>query len=146
MENGMQGTFERFEQITFPGLTAGVSDSLVRTSALPENSWDSAEKEAACFSQLCELYKTQKKKIDPHTYLLRTLKTYLVLMEERTSLNFSLRWTKLGMIQNGRFSIPLISECRKTGNGCSLWDIIEENAEPKYFLSMEQIEKIMWNR
>lgn len=88
----------------------------------------------------------QKKKIDPHTYLLRTLKTYLVLMEERTSLNFSLRWTKLGMMQNGRFSIPLISECRKTGKGCSLWDIIEENADPKYFLSMEQMEKIMWNR
>ena len=49
MENGMQGTSERFEQITFPGLTAGVSDSPVRTSALPENSWDSAEKEAVCF-------------------------------------------------------------------------------------------------
>ena len=50
MENGMQGTSERFEQITFPGLTVGVSDSLVRTSALPENSWDSAEKEAACYA------------------------------------------------------------------------------------------------
>lgn len=86
MENGMQGTSERFEQLTFLGLSAGVSDSPVRTSALPENSWDFGGNEAVCFSQLCELYKTQKKKIGPHTYLLRTLKTYLVLMEERAEM------------------------------------------------------------
>lgn len=142
----MQETSERFEQMTFPWLIVGVSDSPVRTSALPESSWDSMEKEAVCFSQLCELYRTQKKKIAPHTYLLRTLKTFLVLMEERTSLNFSLRWMKLGMMRNGRFSIPQTLAFRKAGKECSLWDIIEENADQKYFLSMEQMGKIMWNR
>lgn len=68
MENGMQGTSERFEQITFPGLSAGVSDSPVRTSALPENSWDFGGNEAVCFFAVMRIIQDTKEEDRP-TYL-----------------------------------------------------------------------------
>ena len=143
MENGMQMTLDGFSPRTYRKQTAGVSDSPVRTSALPESSLALTEQEAACFSELCALCKTSKKKIDPHTYSLRTLKTYLALMGERTSLNFSLKWTKVGTMQNGKLStLPITS--RKTGKEFSLSDILEGEVPQKYFLSKEQTEKIVF--
>ena len=61
-----------------------------------------------------------------------------------TSLNFSLNWMKSGTMQNGSFSTQKISECRKTGKGCSLSDILEDEVPEKYFLSMEQVQKIVF--
>lgn len=136
MENGLQMTLEGFSPRTYRKQTAGVSDSPVRTSALPESSLALTEQEAAYFSELLDLCKTSKKRIDPHTYLLRTLKTYLALMGERTSLNFSLRWTKAGTMQNGRLSTLPIT-FRKTEKEFSLLDILEGEVPQKYFLSKE---------
>ena len=106
-------------------------------------SLDSRDREAVYFSELSALFKTSKKKIDPHIFSLRTLKTYLVLMEERTSLNFSLRWTKAGTMRNGRLSILPITS-RRTGSGYSLLDILEDEVPSRYFLSKEQTEKILF--
>lgn len=61
-----------------------------------------------------------------------------------TSLNFSLNWMKSGTMQNGSFSTQKISECRKTGKGCLLSDILEDEVPEKYFLSMEQVQKIVF--
>lgn len=49
-----------------------------------------------------------------------------------------------GMMQNGRCSTPKISECHKTGKGASLSDILEGEVPQKYFLSKEQMEKIVF--
>ena len=49
-----------------------------------------------------------------------------------------------GMMQNGRFSIPKISECHRTGKDVLLSDILEVEAPQKYFLSKEQTEKIVF--
>lgn len=143
MENGTQMTLEGFSPRTYRKQTAGVSDSPVRTSALPESSLALTEQEAAYFSELCALCKTSKKRIDPHTYSLKTLKTYLALMEERTSLSFSLRWTKSGTMQNGKLSILPITSHR-TEKEFSLSDILEGEVPQKYFLSKEQTEKIVF--
>lgn len=143
MENGLQMTLGGFSPRTSRKQTVGVSDSPVRTSALPENSLALTEQEAAYFSELSDLCKTSKKKIDPHTYSLRTLKTYLALMGERTSLSFSLRWTKVGTMQSGKLStLPITSH--KTGKEFSLSDILEGEVPQKYFLSKEQTEKIVF--
>ena len=48
-----------------------------------------------------------------------------------------------GTTLNGRYSILKTSECRKTGKGCTLSDILEPKAPEKYFLSRQQMEKIV---
>ena len=47
-------------------------------------------------------------------------------------------------MQNGRCSTLKISECRKTENDVSLLDILETEVPQKYFLLMEQTEKIVF--
>lgn len=79
MENGTQMTLDQFVPMKSQVQTVGVSDFPVRTSVSPESKKDSTDTVHLCFSQLQGLLETSKKKIDPSTYLLRTLKTYLVL-------------------------------------------------------------------
>lgn len=112
-------------------------------SSRQENSSASKVNVQVYFSQLQDLLGIQKKKIDPSIYLLRTLKTYLVLMEDATSLNFSLSWMKSGMMQNGKFSILKTSEFHKIGKECSLSDILEEEVDEKYFLSEEITKRLV---
>ncbi|GKH02073.1 hypothetical protein CE91St54_66570 [Hungatella hathewayi] len=142
MESGTQMTLEQWKPEACPVQIAGVSDSLVRISPLQENNSVFQEDVQVCFSQLQDLLKTSKKKIDPECYLLRTLKTYLVLIEGLILPNFSLNWTKSGTMQNGVFLTPKILEYRRTGKECSLLDILEEEVDEKYFLSEKQTEYI----
>lgn len=144
MENGTQMTLDPLIQETSQKQTVGVSDSRVRTSQWQENNLDSTDIVQVCFSQLQNLLENSRKKIDPSTYLLRTLKTYLVLMQDLTLPNFSLNWTKLGMMQSGKFLTLKTSEYLKTENDVLLLDILEGEAPHKYFLSREQMEKIIF--
>lgn len=144
MENGTQMTLEECMPETFQKPTAGASDSLVRTYPLQENKSDFKETVQACFSELCTLSDSSKKKINPLTFSLRTLKICLVLMEDGISPDCSLKWIGQGMMQNGRCSTPKISEYRKTGKDVLLSDILEGEVPQKYFLSKEQTEKIVF--
>ena len=96
MENGMQMTFEECMPETFQKQIAGVSDSHVRTSPLQENKLDFKETVQACFSELCTLSDNSKKKINPLTFSLRTLRICLVLMEDGISPDCSLKWSRGG--------------------------------------------------
>lgn len=92
MENGMQMTLEGCMPETFQKQIAGASDSHVRTSPLQENSLDFKGTVQVCFSELCTLSDNSKKKIDPLTFSLRTLRICLVLMEDGISPDCSLKW------------------------------------------------------
>lgn len=48
-----------------------------------------------------------------------------------------------GMNANGRYLTAKTSACRRTGKECSLSDILEESVDEKYFLSQQQVEKIL---
>ena len=144
MENGMQMTFEECMPEAFQKQIAGVSDSLVRTYPLQESKPDFKEIVQACFSELCTLSDSSKKKINPLTFSLRTLKICLVLMEDGISPDCSLKWIGQGMMQNGKCSTPKILECHKTGKDVLLLDILEAEVPQKYFLSKEQTEKIVF--
>ena len=85
MENGMQMTLEECMPETFRKQIAGASDSLARISQLPENNLDFKETVQACFLELCTLSDNSKKKINPLTFSLRTLRICLVLMEDGIS-------------------------------------------------------------
>lgn len=94
MENGTQMTLEEYMPETFQKQIAGVLDSHVKTSPLQENSLDFKGTVQACFSELCTLSDNSKKKIDPLTFSLRTLKICLVLMEDGISPDCSLKWSR----------------------------------------------------
>ena len=96
MENGMQMTLEGCMPETFQKQIAGASDSHVRTSPLQENSLDFKGTVQVCFSELCTLSDNSKKKIDPLTFSLRTLRMCLVLMEDGISPDCSLKWSRGG--------------------------------------------------
>ena len=97
MENGMQMTLEECMPETFQKQIAGVSDFHVRTSPSQENSLDFKETVQACFSELCTLSDSSKKKINPLTFSLRTLRICLVLMEDGISPDCSLKWSRGGV-------------------------------------------------
>ena len=144
MENGTQMTFEECMPETFQKLTVGVSDSHAKISQSQENRSDFKETVQACFSELCTLSDSSKKKINPLTFSLRTLKICLVLMEDGISPDCSLKWSRRGMMQNGKCSTPKILESHKIEKGASLSDILEGEVPQKYFLSKEQTEKIVF--
>ena len=144
MENGMQMTLEECTPEIFQKPTAGASDFHAKISQSQESKPDFKETVQACFSELCTLSDSSKKKIDPLTFSLRTLKICLVLMEDGISPDCSLKWSSGGMMQNGRCSTPKISECHKTGKDVLLSDILEGEVPQKYFLSKEQTEKIVF--
>lgn len=89
----MQMTLEGCMPETFQKQIAGDLDSHVRTSPLQENSLDFKGTVQACFSELCTLSDNSKKKIDPLTFSLRTLRICLVLMEDGISPDCSLKWS-----------------------------------------------------
>lgn len=77
-------------------LQTGQSSTTVKTSLLQENSLDFKETVQACFSELCTLSDSSKKKINPLTFSLRTLKICLALMEDGISPDCSLKWSRGG--------------------------------------------------
>lgn len=96
MESGTQMTLEEYMPETFQEQIAGVSDSRAKTSQLQENSLDFKGTVQACFLELCTLSDNSKKKIDPLTFSLRTLRICLVLMEDGISPDCSLKWSRGG--------------------------------------------------
>jgi len=146
MENGTQMTCEQSERQKCHTQTAGASDSHAKTSAWPESSLDSKETDQAFFSKLCDSLMSGKR-VDlsrPDTFSLRTLKTFLASHEDSISPKSSLRWMKEGTMQNGVCSTRKSLEYHRIGNDVSLSDILEENVPKQYFLSAEQMQRIVW--
>lgn len=96
MENGTQMTLEECVPMIFPKQTVGASDSHAKTSQLQESNLDFKETVQACFSELCTLSDSSKKKINPLTFSLRTLRICLALMEDGISPDCSLKWSRGG--------------------------------------------------
>lgn len=96
MENGTQMTLEECVPMISQKQTVGASDSLAKISQLPESNLDFKETVQACFSELCTLSDSSKKKINPLTFSLRTLRICLVLMEDGISPGCSLKWSRGG--------------------------------------------------
>mgnify|MGYP002794214058 CR=1 FL=1 len=96
MESGTQMTLGEYMPETFQKQIAGVSDSHVKTSLLQESNLGFKETVQACFSELCTLSDNSKKKINPLTFSLRTLRICLVLMEDGISPDCSLKWSRGG--------------------------------------------------
>lgn len=99
-------------------------------------------KRSSLFLRLQNLSEKSKKKINPLTYSLKTLKICLASITESTFSKFSLNWTKSGTMSNGTFS-TLPTSSLKTENEYLLSDILEADVPQKYFLSPETVKRLM---
>ena len=144
MENGTQMMFEELSQAIYHEQNVGVSDFPVRTLASQENNTDLKEIAQVCFSELQTLLNSSKKKIDPTRYSLKMFAIYFLLIEDSTSQDFSLSWTRSGTMRSGKLSTRNTTVYHKTESECSLLDILEDEVDEKYFLSREQAEKIVF--
>ena len=82
---------------------------------------------------------------NPVIYCSKTSKVYSITPGGRLSQPSSIRWGNWGIGGNTRYLTARISECPKTENECSLLDILEESPEEKYFLSQDQVDKLLQN-
>lgn len=82
---------------------------------------------------------------NPSIFSLKTSKDSSTTMEETPSKQSSERLMNWGMMRNGKFVTAKISESHKTGNVCSLSDILEENVPETFFLSSEKMQNLMIN-
>ena len=142
MENGMKMMFEQLELPICQLQTAGHSVHHAKISASLEEEQDLKVSEAVLCEKFLESWKKQKKQISPNGLSMKMLKECCLQAEDSTSCQSSLKWTDLGTMQNGRLSIQ-DGMFRKIGSAYTLSDIIEEDADPKYFLSREMAEKIV---
>ena len=145
MVNGTQMTLDEFTQETFREQTVGASDSLAKTSVLPEGSEEFKRIAQDSFSELCILLDSSKKKRSLNGYSSRMLRICFQLMADGISPGFSVAWTRVGTMRSGRFSTVMNSEYHRTGRGASLSDILEDETDIKYYLSAEQINRIVWS-
>ena len=101
---------------------------------------------SSLFFTVTRLIRDTKEENRPKYLFIENVKTYLVLMEDSTSSNLSLKWMKSGTMWNGKFSIPKITESHRTEKECSLLDILEEEVPEKYFLSKETQKRLLMKK
>lgn len=75
---------------------------------------------------------------------LRTSKGYSVTTKGKLLKSLSLRLMNWGMTANGKCLTANISDSHKTGSEYTLLDILEENPDPKYFLSKERTKNLVY--
>ncbi|ARU13200.1 DNA methyltransferase [Streptococcus phage P0095] len=71
-------------------------------------------------------------------YSSRTSRGLLAMIKGTPLRQSSDHWMSWGMMSNGKCLTARILESPKTENECSLSDILEEQVEDKYFLSLKQ--------
>ena len=120
-------------------LISSVVDFLASLSQLLEKDEDLKTPEALSFLNSQGFCETK----NPNILYSKTLKAYLTTTVEELS-QLSLKFSPtLGIRCNGRFLILSSLEYLKTGKGCTLLDVMEQNVPEKYFLSQAAIQRIL---
>ena len=123
------------------------ADSRVRTFLYLAGNEGLQASEALSFLKSLDSSKARLPKIDPNGLSLKMLKICSPLIEGGTLRPFSIRWPKSAIISNTDCSIQSISAPLKIESECSLSlaDILEPDADPKYFLSPQAVAKLLSN-
>ena len=89
-----------------------------------------------------ELYSLKSQGLLPYSnlsiYSSRTSRGLLAMIKGIPLRQSSDRWMNWGMMSNGKYLTAKILEYHKTEKGATLSDILEEQVEEKYFLSLKQ--------
>lgn len=139
--NPTGGTLEMFPLQTFQTPTSSLEDSLVRLFQSQGSEQDSPWRTPEGLSLLRCLDSLGIKEY--RTSSLRMSKDSSTTTRDAHSKSSSKSWMTWGMTVNGNCLTAKISESRNTESACSLSEILEENPDPKYFLSDEQTEKML---
>ncbi len=135
----IQDQLEMFSSKTFLRMSFSLVGFLAKVSRLLESEEDFKIREALCFLKSLELSMIE----NLHIYSLRTSKDSSAMIRAiplRQSSQPLMNW---GMTVNGRCVTASISEFRKTGKESILSDILEENPDQKYFLSIQKQKQIL---
>lgn len=143
----MQPTSQKSPQQNSPEQTCGQRDSRVRIFQSAAVSGGLTEQEADSFLHLLNSSKAKVLKIDPHGLSLKMLRISYPFIKDGTLRPYSIRWPHSAIISSTDFSIQSISAPHKIVSECmlSLDDILEPDADPKYFLSPQAVAKLLSN-
>jgi len=130
-ENYMKGTSQQLIPTTSPTMTSWLADFLAKHSALQVSEQDSVTLGELCFLKSQGFSTTT----DPNVFYSKMSKAYYLTTLEKLSKQYLKFSPTLGIELNGRYLILKTSEFHRTGNECSLSDILESEVEDKYFLS-----------
>lgn len=135
-----QETLELFSPATSQTPTSYAADSRARLSALLESDLDSRQKtlEVLYFLKSVGFSETNEYLM----FSLKTSKDSSTTMGEEPLLSSSQVLMNWGTTFNGKLLTAKISESRKIGSGYSLSDILEDDPDPKYFLSDSAFQKM----
>ena len=133
---------EQFTLMTSPTPTYSSEDFHARLLALLESEQDLGQKIHAVLSFLKSAASYLVS--ESHVYSLRMLKDSLVTMGGEPLELSSQVWMNWGMTSNGNVLTAKILESRKVERGYSLLDILEANPDPKYFLSEDAIQRMVF--
>ena len=138
----MQPTSQKSPPQISPEQTCGQEDSRVRIFRSLAASEGLTEQEVDSFLHLLNSSKAKVLKLS-----LKMLRISYPFMEDGTLRPFSIRWPHSATISNTDCSIQSISAPLKIESECSLSlaDILEPDADPKYFLSPQAVAKLLSN-
>ena len=102
------------------------------------------ETDQALYEKFLDSWKNKKSKTGLNGLSMKMLRECFLQTEDSTIYRSSLKWTDSGTIANGRISTQN-GMSRKTGSAYTLSDILEDTVDQKYFLSREQMEKIVFS-
>lgn len=141
--NQTDKTLELFPQATSQAQTCFAVDSRARLSQLQESALDSQLKtlEVLSFLKSVGFSKTNEYRM----FSLKTSKDCSTTTTEEPLLSSSQVLMNWGTTFNGKLLTAKILESRSIGKGYLLSDILEENPDPKYFLSDSALQR-MFNR
>lgn len=140
------GTDKTYEQLTLGSFlepTSGALEHLAKTSALQDTEPDLKGIEAVSLDKYLALSNKPLQKCDPNGLSMRMLRACFLVTEDEIISQFSPKWTELGTMCAGRISTASGSYHR-TGSEFILLDVLEPKVDAKYFLSKEQMEKIVF--
>ena len=153
----MQPTSQKSPPQISPEQTCGQEDSRVRIFRSLAASEGLTEQEVDSFLHLLNSSKAKVLKIGEDLgcrrralvdeLSLKMLRISYPFMEDGTLRPFSIRWPHSAIISNTDCSIQSISAPLKIVSECSLSlaDILEPDADPKYFLSPQAVAKLLSN-
>jgi len=138
MERSKKETLEQLTLIPYQNTTSSVRDFLAKASQSLGSEEDSRILEGHSSLRYAECYGLR----DLAIYSLRMSKDCSRMAMVEPFKPFLNHWMNWGMTANGKCLTARTSESHKTGKGCSLSDILEENPDSKYFLSEKTINRV----
>lgn len=144
MESGVQLTLEQWMPQIFQKLTVGVSELPAKTSPLPVNEKGLKETDQVLLEKYSEFLPKRGKKINLNGLSMKMLRECYRATEDLISLGYSLNLIGGGTTLNGNYSTLNVTEYLKTESECTLSDILEAEVPEKYFLSKEQMDKLLF--